>query len=130
MDLNELKPVKADEGSVMELRHPATEELIPGMTITLMGQDSATYRNLQLAKQKAALERVSKGKAAIETNPAKLAEDTIEDLVKLTLGWTGFTLEGKELKPTPENIRKVYTEWQWIKEQAQEFISGRANFFR
>lgn len=130
MDLNDLKPVKADEGSVMELRHPATEELIPGMTITLMGQDSATYRTLQLAKQKSALERVSKGKSAIETNPAKLAEDTVEDLVKLTISWTGFTLEGKELKLTPENARKVYTEWQWIKEQVQEFISGRANFFR
>jgi hypothetical protein len=24
----------------------------------------------------------------------------------------------------------VYTEWTWIKDQAQEFVNNRANFFR
>ena len=39
-------------------------------------------------------------------------------------------LEGKDLEPTPENILMVYTEWTWIKDQAQEFVNNRANFFR
>lgn len=130
MDLNALKPVKADEGAILELRHPETEELIDGMTITLLGQDSAVYRKIQLTKQQAALSRISKGKRAVDLDAEKLAEDGIDDLVKLTIDWTGFKLDGKELKPTEENVRKVYTEWQWIREQVQEFVASRANFFQ
>jgi len=50
-------------------------------------------------------------------------------MVKLTTGWTGFKLDGKDLEPTPENVLMVYTEWTWIKDQAQEFVNNRANFF-
>lgn len=130
MDLNNLKPIKADEGAVLEVLHPETEEVIEGMTITLLGQDSSVYRKIQLGKQQAALNRIAKGKKGLDLNAEKLAEDTIDDLVKMTIDWTGFTLDGKELKPNAENLRKVYTDWPWIREQAQEFVNNRANFFR
>lgn len=130
MDLKNLKPVMADEGALMQVRHPETEEAIEGMTIILMGQDSAVYRKIQLAKQQAALSRISKGKKAVDLDAEKLAEDSIDDLVKLTVDWEGFTLDGKALEATPENVRMVYSEWNWIKEQAQEFVADRANFFR
>jgi hypothetical protein len=130
MDLNKLKTAKADEGVLMEVRHPETEENIEGMSITLLGQDSAIYRKIALAKQQVALNRISKGKKIADFDAEKMAEDSVDDLVKMTLAWTGFSLDGKELKPTPENFRMVYAEWPWIKEQAQEFVANRANFFR
>lgn len=130
MDLNQLKTAKADEGVVMEVRHPETEEAIEGMTITLLGQDSAVYRKISLAKQQVALNRISKGKKIADLDAEKLAEDSVDDLVKMTVAWTGFSLDGKELKPTADNFRMVYSEWPWIKEQAQEFVANRANFFR
>ncbi len=130
MDLNSLKPVKADKGATLEILHPETEEVIPGMTITLLGQDSAVYRKMQLSKQQVILNRMSKGKKVGDFDAEKLAEDTIDDLVKLTVKWSGFQLEGKDIEATPENFRMVYVEWPWIKEQAQEFIANRANFFR
>lgn len=129
-DLNSLKPVKADDGAILEVVHPENEEIIPGMTITLLGQDSKVYRKIQLAKQQAALNRISKGKRAVDLDAEKLAEDGIDDLVQLTTGWTGFTLDGAALECTPENVRKVYGEWAWIKEQVQEFVADRSNFFR
>lgn len=129
-DLNSLKPVKADDGATLEVVHPETEEVIPGMTITLLGQDSKVYRKIQLAKQQAALNRISKGKRAVDLDAEKLAEDSIDDLVKLTTGWAGFMLDGTELECTSENVRKVYTEWAWIREQVQEFVADRSNFFR
>ena len=130
MDLNKLKPVMADEGAVLELKDPGTEELIPGMTITLMGQDSGVYKKILLAKQQAVLTRMSKGKKALDMDAAKMAEDGIDDLAKLTLGWEGFELDKKKLEPTQENIRMVYSEWTWIKDQVQEFVADRAHFFR
>lgn len=129
-DLNSLKPVMADDGAVLNIVHPETEEVIEGMTITLLGQDSKVYRKLQMSKQQAALNRISKGKKAVDFDAEKLAEDSIDDLVKLTVDWSGFMLDGKELDCTPANIRTVYGEWAWIKEQVQEFVADRANFFR
>lgn len=130
MDLNDLKPVKADEGATLQIVHPETEEPIDGMTITLLGQDSAVYRKIQLTKQQAILNRMAKGKKAAELDAERIGADLIDELAKLTIDWTGFKLDGKELKPTDENVRKVYTEWAWIKDQAQEFVNNRANFFR
>lgn len=130
MDLNDLKPVKADEGATLQIVHPETEEPIDGMTIILLGHDSAVYRKMQLAKQQAILNRMAKGKKAAELDAERLNADLIDELTKLTVGWSGFTLEGKELKATPENVKTVYSEWAWIKDQAQEFVSNRANFFR
>lgn len=129
-DLNSLKPVMADDGAVLNIVHPETEELIDGMTITLLGQDSKVYRKLQMSKQQAALNRMAKGKKAIDLDAEKLSEDSIEDLVKLTTAWAGFALDGKTLEFTPDNVRMVYNEWSWIKEQVQEFVGNRANFFR
>jgi hypothetical protein len=100
------------------------------MTITLLGHDSAVYRKMQITKQQAILNRMVKGKKAADLDAERLNDDLIEELTKLTIGWSGFKLDGKELKPTPDNIKNVYTEWAWIKDQAQEFVSNRANFFR
>lgn len=131
MDLNALKPVKADEGAVLQIVHPETEEPIEGMTITLLGQDSATYRKIQMAKQQAALNRLAKGKRiATDLDAEKLAAEMIDDLAKLTVKWTGFELDGKPLKCDKDNAVTVYTDWPWIREQAQEFVANRANFFR
>lgn len=130
MDLNSLKPVKADKGATLDILHPETEEPIEGMTITLLGQDSAVYRKLQLSKQQAILNRMARGRKAADLDAEKLAEDTIDDLVKLTVKWTGFEINGEALAATPENFRMVYSEWPWIREQAQEFVNNRANFFR
>ena len=130
MDLNSLKPLMADDGAVLNIVHPESEELIKGMTITLLGQDSKVYRKLQMGKQQAALNRMAKGKKALDLDAEKLSEDSIDDLVKLTIEWSGFMLDGKKLDCTPANARTVYAEWAWIKEQVQEFVGNRANFFR
>lgn len=131
MDLNDLKAIKADDGAVLQIVHPETDEPIAGMTITLLGQDSVTYRKIQMAKQQTALNRLAKGKrATADLDAEKLAAEMIDDLAKLTVSWTGFELDGKLLKCDKTNAVTVYTDWPWIREQAQEFVANRANFFR
>lgn len=130
MDLNNLKPVLADQGAVMQVVHPDTQEPIEGMTITLLGQDSNVYEKISLKKQQSALARISRGKNALDVDAGQMQIDSINDLVALTVEWSGFELDGKPLKPTHENFRQVYSGWKWIREQAQEFVADRANFFR
>lgn len=130
MDLNNLKPVLADQGAVMQVVHPDTQEPIEGMTITLLGQDSNVYEKISLKKQQSALARISRGKNALDVDAAQMQADGINDLVALTVDWTGFELDGKALKATHEHFRQVYVGWKWIREQVQEFVADRANFFR
>lgn len=130
MDLSQLKTVKSDEGATLQILHPSTMEPIEGMTITLLGQDSQVYRKLSLGKQQAALNRMNKGKKAADLDAEKLSEDSINDLVKLTVSWTGFERDGKPVEFTDVNVKNIYHEFPFIREQAQEFIADRANFFR
>lgn len=130
MDLNSLKPVLADQGAVMQVVHPDTQEPIEGMTIKLLGQDSNIYEKITLKKQQSALARISRGKNALDVDAAQMQADGISDLVALTVDWSGFELDGKALKATPEHYRQVYVGWRWIREQVQEFVADRANFFR
>ena len=130
MDLNALKKIDLDKPSTFEVIDPATDEPQKGMTITILGQDSAVYRQLQTKKQQAILNRMAKGKKIADLDAEKLAEDTINDLVVLTVSWTGFTMDKEPAPCTPDNVRLVYTAMPWIREQAQEFVNNRANFFR
>lgn len=130
-DLSTLKTVKADTGAVMDVLHPQTDEPIKGMTITLLGQDSEVYRKIQQARQQVTINRMAKGKKAVDLDAEKLAEDTIDDLVKLTVGWEGFA-EGKtRLEFSKEAAHRIYSDpgYAWLKDQVQAFIGDRANFF-
>lgn len=129
MDLNNLKPTRAEEGAVMEVVDPNTEEVIDGMTITLLGQDSSVFKNLKRRKQNAMLSRMAKGKKAAILDADTLEKDAIEEIVALTVGWEGFELDGKKLPFNKENARMVYEGWDWLLQQAQEFVSNRSNFF-
>ena len=83
-----------------------------------------------MAKQQMALNRLAKGKrATADLDAEKLAAEMIDDLAKMTIKWTGFELDGKALKCEKANAVTVYTDWPWIREQAQEFVANRANFF-
>jgi hypothetical protein len=131
MDLSKLKTSKSDVGAVLQLLHPETEEHLKGMSVTVLGQDSAVYRKILLARQQATLNRMSKGKKAAELNAEKLTEDTIDDLVKMTISWIGFELDGKKLDCTPENVKSIYAdpELSWLKDQVASFVGDRSNFF-
>lgn len=129
MDLNNLKPTRAEEGAVMEVVHPDTEEVIDGMTVTLLGQDSSVFKNLKRKKQNAMLARMSKGKKAAQLDADTLEKDALDEIIALTVDWKGFELDGKKLPFNEDNARMVYEGWDWLLQQAQEFVANRSNFF-
>ncbi len=128
MDIFSLKTNKADVGVACRIKHPATEEVIEGVTLTLLGMDSAKNRAIQRKKQQAALDRLSKGKKAMRLVAEDLDEDAIGDLADITTAWTGVTKDGNPVEFTRDNVVMVYTELPWMREQAQDFVNDRANF--
>ena len=131
MKLSELKIRKADTGAVLKLRHPKTEEVIPGMTLTLLGKDSKVLRAIQLDRTQAALNRMQR-RGADAPVASEIIDQSMDDLVALTIGWEGFTDDDGSLIPfSKDAVKKIYNdpELPWIKEQADKFVNDRANFF-
>lgn len=131
MKLSELKIRKADSGAVLKLRHPRTEEVIPGMTLTLLGKDSKVLRAIQLERTQAALNRMQR-RGAVDPVASEIIDQATDDLVALTIGWEGFTDDdGALMAFSKDAVKKIYNdpELSWIKEQAEKFINDRANFF-
>lgn len=128
MDLKKLDTVSAaNAGAVMQVTHPGTGDDIKGMTITLMGMDSDVYRKeIKKRAEKSLNSRNKREKVDLDEAEKKGAEL----LAKLTLSWTGFE-EGKDkLECTPANAQRIFLEYRWLRDQAEQFISERANFLK
>lgn len=136
MDLDELDTVTiAEQGVKMELRHPATDEVLTQadgspVTITLLGQDSKAYK---MAERKASDRRMARqaergGRVPLTT--AGLEEDRLNRLVATTTGWSGIRWGGAEQPFNADNVRTMYKNWPWALEQADSFQEKRANFLK
>jgi len=125
MDLSTLDvKAVAEEGATLEVRHPVTGNLIDGMSVKVLGTDSATYRNAV----KARIRRAANQRKKQDFDPDKAERDALELLADLTVGWDGVELDGEPLKCTRENCIMVYGRFPWLREQVDEFVADRANF--
>lgn len=128
MDLNNLMAEVG--GTVMALRHPATDEVITDkdgkeMSITLVGTDSDQYRK-EVKRRFAELQR-KKGKREQVLDLEEAEAKAVELLVCCTVD-CHLVLDGKKVKPV--EIGAIYSEpkLRWIREQAEAFVADRANF--
>lgn len=121
-----------NEGEWLDLLHPVTGELIRDendvlLRVNLVGKDSKEYRKAQRAITQRRLKSRSK---ANRFDADAIEHEAIDILVACTKEWSGFAEEGEELEFNPANVRKVYTEYPWIKEQVDEFVDDRGNFMK
>jgi hypothetical protein len=114
-----------EDGATLDLKHPATGQPI-GATIALLGADSDAYNDKMLELQRRHMERVRRNPKA-RRSPEELLEDAIELLVAVTTGYD-LELDGQKLSFSAMNAQKLYTRFEWIREQADEFIRDRGNF--
>jgi hypothetical protein len=133
MDLNQYDlNAPADEGSDMVLLNPATftpflqEDNETPVTIRLAGIDSDRYRKATNANANA---RIKSGKY-IAPSAEQLQAEGIELLVKCTLAWDGIKWNGETLACTPANVRKIYTQFGWIRDQVDSWMADRRNFLK
>lgn len=117
----------ANAGALLQITHPATGEDLEGTTITLLGQDSDTYRKEVKRRAEQSLNGKGRNKK-IDLDEAQ--RKGAETLAKLTTGWTGFEEGKKEVECTFENAVRMYLEYPWLREQVEAFISDRANFIK
>lgn len=116
----------AEEGRELQVRHFKTGEPI-GLTLQLLGTDSATYERAVRAQQRATQDRLVANRAKRIT-AEEVDDNALELLVALTRGWSPFDLDGKDYPYSAANARGLYRRFRWIREQADEFAGDRANF--
>jgi len=128
LDLTALDTVTAcEDGADVEIVHPRTGEPI-GLTITVVGSDSPTYRKMI---HKLANKRAKRGRGIL--NSEGMEADNIELLAACSTAWAwvkGLMLGGEVPEFNLSNVRGIYRDYPWIREQVDVFIGDRANFLK
>lgn len=125
MDLSKLNVANSNNGETLQLVHPVTCDDLP-ISITLAGSDSEAFRNKRLEIQNRNVSSMMKNrKKGFESNDI----DGCELLASVTLSWSGVEENGKPVECSTENAMDVYRRFPWIREQVDEFVGDRANFF-
>jgi len=133
LDLSSLDAsVVSETGSIMELRHPSSGEVLQydavegqkPVTLTLAGEDSEAYRR---ATHKSQNRRFAKGNIS-KIKAEELENDMVELHAACTLAWSGIVVDGQELNCTKANAMMLYRRFRWIADQVSDFIRDRSNF--
>jgi len=132
MDLQQLKV--QDEGRRMDLRHPATGQVLTYgdndekiMYLVIGSSDCEKYRRSQRKILDKRLKQQQKFRQSRLT-AAQLEEEAIISLAEVTFDGRVF-MNGEELTITPGKVAvNLYTCYDWIREQANEFLEDRSNF--
>ena len=122
-DLAKLDTAKvAEEGAELRVAHPTTGEDL-GITITLIGTDSKTFRDISKSRATASLKKKTR-----EIDLDQNESDAVDLLAKCTKGWSGITENGKEVAFSFDNAVQLYTKYLWLREQIDRFMADRSNF--
>lgn len=122
----DLASVEASD-RVFSVRHPATNEPL-GLSIRLRPQSSPEVKAVSRRLLDEGLKSRGKGITAV-----KVESNTLDKLVAATaeLIWSGTTnWRGEKLETTSANVRRLYKEAPWIREQVEEELGDEAAFFR
>lgn len=127
----ELGSLLINDTYTLQLRHPATQELLfeegdenKPVTITLYSTSSKPHRQ--------ALEKIVKRNAQNKGTSKSLAtirEESTELLVACSVGSTYLKFNGEDVN-SPEAFAAVYREpnLSWVREQVDAALSDTANF--
>jgi hypothetical protein len=119
MDISSLNTRQAsEEGRDMVIIGPDGQAT--DATLKLVGQDSREYSRV--------LFELRRKSADIEFSVEKFEAETIALVEACTIGWSGLTDGGKDLKFSKDAIRKLYESAPYIVIQAYGFIRDRSNF--
>jgi hypothetical protein len=120
----------SEDGAVMELvaggQSVRKADGTP-VTIRLAGMESAKWRKARNSIYNRSIKTLKPGQQ-------KTAEQSIDEdaelLASVTLSWDGISDKGQDLECNFANAKKIYVEYDWLREQVTEFIRVKENFWR
>jgi hypothetical protein len=125
MEIGNSKSVaeREDEGITIDIRD-ASGEVEKGVSITVVGTYSKTYRKVQSENRDKFLKQRRNS-----LDGDSLEAQSIETTAKCIKGWTGFTSAGENFPYSKENAIALLTNAPWIREQVEEAMNDHSAFF-
>jgi hypothetical protein len=93
------------------------------MHLKLLGSDSDAYKKTMRKQQDRHLK-----KGLRKLTSEQVEADSTELIVSCTVDWKNMQENGDDLEFTKENVRRVYKTYDFVREQAREFVEDRSNF--
>jgi hypothetical protein len=125
--------LELEQSAVMVVRHIGTGQPLldkegKPITVTLAGKDSDRFR---LAQEEQREFRLRKALQTGQERPtlADVRAETIDLIAACTISWT-IMVDGELYPCTRDNVREVYRRLPWLVDQADAFITDRANFLK
>ncbi len=122
---------KSENFADMIVIHPVTQEEMIGpdgefVTITLLGMESAVAKRMTKAR---AQKQLNARKNKIDIDEARAFTTSLQ--AKLIVKSHGLMENGQELDMTnPKVAVDVLTRFSWLREQIDEFVTDRGNFYK
>lgn len=124
-DLQSISESKQDT-AWLTIDHPVTKAPT-AMRIQVASPDSETFRRVDRRIKNRNMQAARKNKNAMTVEA--LESSGLELLTAVTLGWENVSMGGEPLAFSAENVRKLYADFPFIREQVDEFVGERTNFF-
>lgn len=121
----DLASLEQSDSTTFNLRHPVTDEDIPGVTATVYGQDSDTYRKADRVFQEKFQDYARKHRGKFMKAESREVLDT-EKLLACTKSIDGLVLGGKPITDPAEILARVPA----FREQLLNEIHDRSNFMK
>ena len=122
---------KSENFADMIVIHPVTQEEMTGpdgefVTITLLGMESAVAKRMTKAR---AQKQLNARKNKIDIDEARAFTTSLQ--AKLIVKSHGLMENGQELDMTDSSVAvDVLTRFSWLREQIDEFVTDRGNFYK
>lgn len=122
----------SNEGVKMEIRHPATDEILRDhegkpMWILAQGRYSKTFQ--QTARDAMDRRLNKRGSRATKTTSAQLDAENTEAIARCVKDWH-VVVGGQVVPYSFENVYEILADekFAWLRDQLDEFISDDGNF--
>lgn len=120
MDISAL--ITKEEAVDCEIFHPVTGEST-GIIIKLLGSDSKEWKQAARAIKARAIKQGKK-----KLSDEEMEQMPYELLASVTVGWEGLEENGKKVKFSKEEAKRIYETVPIIAEQVDKFVGDRENF--
>jgi hypothetical protein len=99
------------------------------VTITLLGPDSAAYRDFSREQVRKRIARAQDQKDLSTVDFQQVEADGLELLINCTVEWENvLDTSGLPIECNPDNVRALYVGYPVVREQVDSFVVSRANF--
>lgn len=122
---------RAKDESTLYIKNPSNGKVVKNddgtdMEVTVFGEYSDEWRNALYERTK---NRIEKSKETGQTSMSfeQMEEENFEMTCLCTKSWNLTDKDGP-VDLTPENVRRIYTEYPWVYQQVRAHMENSSNF--